>query len=107
MPHHRVGPDLSFLHKEIQPGLDAFGPWLVCLDEQASHAHIPYTRDILLFATLPVHPHISVCRDTGRQSPGWRSDWSRERLYGQHGFEGVDRPIHHKQAIMTVVLKTP
>ena len=56
MPHHRVGPDLSFLHKEIQPGLDAFGPWLVCLDEQASHAHIPYTRDILLFATsTPTH----------------------------------------------------
>src|SRR6266576_866021 len=23
MPHHRVGPDLSFLHKEMQPGLDA------------------------------------------------------------------------------------
>jgi hypothetical protein len=83
------------LHQKMQPCLHAFGPCLGCLDEQASHAHVPNARDILLSTALPIHPHVSGRRDAGRQSPGWGSLGPRGKLSEHHGLKAlrVDRPI--------------
>src|SRR6266852_7672501 len=74
MPDDSVCPDLPFLHQKMQPGHNAMSPCLGCFNEQASHAHVPYARDILLSTALPVHPHVVGRGYTGRQSSGWGID---------------------------------
>ena len=88
MPDNGIGPDLSFLYKKMQPGQGARSLWIIGLDEQATHAHVPNPRDILASVAMPIDPHISGCRNARRHSPGGGSFGSQHRLSKCHGLMG-------------------
>src|SRR5258708_23659523 len=98
MPDNCISTDRSFLYKKMQPGQGTRSLWIISLNEQAAHAHVPNPRDFLPYVAMPVDPHISGCRYAGRHSPGWGSFGSQWGVSEYHGLRD-HRPIQHAQAI--------
>ncbi len=64
MPHYGVGPDLSFVDKEVECGRRTHGPWPWRLDKQAPQAQIPNLGNFVTSITAPKDPDAVRCRDS-------------------------------------------
>ncbi len=63
MPHYGVGPDLSFLDKEIEHGRRTHGPWTCRLDKQPPKAQISNVGNLIMSITAPNDPDDLRCVD--------------------------------------------
>lgn len=64
MPHYGVGPDLSFLDKEIERSRRTHGPWTCRLDKQPPQAQILNLGDFVTSITAPKDPDALRCLDS-------------------------------------------
>src|SRR5882672_12748420 len=61
MPHYGVGPELSFLHKEIERGRRTHSHWTCRLDKQPPKAQIPNLGNLITSVTAPNDPDALRC----------------------------------------------
>ena len=69
MPHGRLGPDLAFLDKKIEPGFRAHRRWTWGSNKQASRAQVQDAGNFILAITTPIDPDTIVRFDARGMSP--------------------------------------
>jgi len=79
MPHGRLGPDLAFLDKKIEPGFGANRPWTWGSKKQASRAQVQDAGNFILAITTPIDPDTILRFDARGMSPRVGRCLRRER----------------------------
>jgi hypothetical protein len=78
--YNSVGPDLTFLHKEMKLGRHSCNCGVVCFDEQTSHAQIPHWGYMLMPSRTPIHIDTIECLDS-RVNPSRRGSLSFQNVF--------------------------
>jgi hypothetical protein len=79
MPHDRLGPDLAFLDKKIEPGFGAHGPWTWGSKKQTSRAQVQDAGNVIPTVTTPIDPDTIRCFDARGMAPRVGRCLRRER----------------------------
>jgi hypothetical protein len=69
MPHDRLGPDLAFLDKKIEPGFRAHRPWTWGSKKQTSRAQISDAGNVIPTIATPIDPDTVRCLDARGMAP--------------------------------------
>jgi hypothetical protein len=68
MPHDRLGPDLAFLDKKIEPGFRAYRTWTWGSKKQTSRAQVQDAGNFIPAITAPIDPD-TIQRFDARSMP--------------------------------------
>jgi hypothetical protein len=69
MPHDRLGPDLAFLDKKIEPGFRTHRPCSWGSDKQTSRAQVSDGGNFISTITTPIDPDIFQSLDARGMPP--------------------------------------
>src|SRR5260370_35138941 len=75
MPHHRLGPDLAFLDKEIEPSFRAHRPWTWGSNKQTSPAQAQDSGNFIHTFTPPIDPDTVPALDPRGMAPAGERVW--------------------------------
>ena len=69
MPHGRLGPDLAFLDKKINPGFRAYRTWTWGSKKQTSRAQVQDAGNFIPAVTTPIDPDTTQRFDARGMAP--------------------------------------